>query len=271
MNILEVVESAGNAHHRSEDRVGSQGNIAWVIDGATDFTNERTLSGETNVHWLVDFVQTQLIDAGASRVTTSAHQLLDKLARDVREAMSQYDLSKMRSYPVCSIGLVIENDVDIELARIGDAVLIAAIDDKTIEVRTSFFDNLEATAVADAKRSKMRQSDVVDAMIKRRLANIKGIYGESVFSGYPDAKLNIASDKISRDSGARVLVCTDGLARAVNDYGLFSSWSSLISHAAREGLSGIVADIRQYEEVEADEDGGRFKRSDDIAAIMLDI
>jgi hypothetical protein len=272
LNIVEAAESPGDSSHPSEDRVGWSGNIAWVLDGATDFTNEQTLPARSNVHWLVDTVHQVLSEFAARGVKDISTVLLEKVADEVRSALAKYDTSAMRCHPVCSLALLIEHDAYVEFARIGDAVALAATHDGLAEVSTSFFDAREAAAVAEARARAMSKQDIIDAMFARRLDNILGSQGESVFSGYPGVHFNVQRKTVDRTAGTKFLLCTDGLARAVNEYQMYPGWDALLEQAEKKSLAYIVSQIRHHESFgTGSRHQEKFKKSDDIAAILAEI
>jgi hypothetical protein len=273
MKVTDSVESAGSPSKKSEDRLGYAGNIAWVVDGASDFSEASNLPGLSDVHWLVDKVQDGLTEYGSAGVDLSARQLVDLLASDVRQELNTHDLSTMRNYPVCSIGLVIEHADHVEIARIGDATVVASRESGIVELGTSFFDAREAAAVREAKKSAAGRERTLGAIFTRRLEYISGVHGESVFSGHPHAVLNVHSETIDRKSGdLTFLACTDGFSRAVNEYGLFGDWESLLIQSDTHSLTNIVAAIREHEVTNyAITSNIKFKAADDIAAIKTHV
>ena len=66
-----------------------------------------------------------------------------------------------------------------------------------------------------------------------------------------------------------VLLCTDGFYRLADMYGLYDD-QALIRAARDRGLAGLVAELRGFEADAADDIRfGRFKTSDDAAALLL--
>ena len=72
-------------------------------------------------------------------------------------------------------------------------------------------------------------------------------------------------------SSTRVLLCTDGFYRLVDMYGLYDD-DGLIRAALDGGLAALVGRLRGFE-ADAAENArfGRFKTSDDAAALLLEI
>jgi hypothetical protein len=273
MKVIDATEDAGSKTKASEDRLGHAGNLAWVIDGASDFTNEKTLPGLSNVHWLVDYVQRQLFELGAEYVDVGGQDLIETLSSGVRREMGKYDLGRMRNYPVCSIGLIIDHSDYVELARVGDATVLFNDESQVVEVSTPFFDRREAAAVHKATEDGLNREDVLAAMFKRRHEYITGDHGESVFSGHPKAVLHVHSKVVGYRVGeAMSLICTDGLSRAVTEYHLYQGWNELMDDACANSLDSVVLAVREHEHGSREDIGqSRFKKSDDIAAILLQL
>lgn len=271
MKLVDEGAEAGSADRPSEDRSGLSGNLAWVIDGASDFRGERNLPALSNVHWLVDRVHEALTRAGSAGTCTASAPLLHHVQREIIDELQTYDLADMRQHPCCSLAVLLVNDDTIELSRIGDAVGFVAGDSDLLEVTTDFFDDREAAAVADARARALTREQVTAAMQQRRAEYIHGIAGESVFSGHPAGNLFIHTLTARRTPFDTVLLSTDGLARAVSEYHLFETWRELLQACRQKGVSAVIGEVRAYETARTTEACGKFKRSDDIAALLLEI
>ncbi|MEO3808545.1 hypothetical protein ABGB17_06040 [Sphaerisporangium sp. B11E5] len=155
--------------------------------------------------------------------------------------------------------------------RIGDAVLLAFARDRlTCEVSTDFFDRREAAAVHRSRSAAQTRDQVVADMFERRLEYIRGVHEESVFSAHPAGVFQIHRRTVPTRQADTVLLCTDGFARAVNDYRLSPDWQSLGRHARRDGLDSVTSLIRRHEARRpAGATGAHFKSADDVAAVLL--
>ncbi|MFC7382011.1 protein phosphatase 2C domain-containing protein [Sphaerisporangium rhizosphaerae] len=271
MKVLDITGSPGSRTKPTEDRAGSSGNLGWVIDGATDFTNERTLPGSSNVQWLVDVVDRGLRELGALNKFTKVADVFDRLGETVRAELASVAPSGLRHHPCCSIGLAVFDDGSVELGRIGDAVLVAYAGDLVEQqVSTDFFDRREARAVRQSRSARQTKEEIVAAMFSRRMEYITGVHPESVFSGHPAGVFHVHRHTMPLQLAETVLICTDGFARAVDDYRLFPDWQELGRYARHAGLEGVTRLIRRHEASSAGLPGEKFKSADDVAAILLD-
>jgi hypothetical protein len=159
----------------------------------------------------------------------------------------------------------------VDLGRIGDAVLLAFAEDRlTCEVSTDFFDRREAAAVHRSRSARQTRDQIVADMLERRLEYIRGVHEESVFSAHPAAVFQIHRRIVPSSKADTVLLCTDGFARAVNEYRLFTDWQRLGAHARRDGLDSVTSLIRRHEARRpAGATGAHFKSADDVAAVLL--
>ncbi|MEV7964779.1 protein phosphatase 2C domain-containing protein [Sphaerisporangium sp. NPDC088356] len=271
MKVLDITESPGSPAKPTEDRAGSSGNLAWVIDGATDFSNESTLPGSSNVQWLVRLVDQSLHDLGAVNKYTRVIEVFDRLGETVRAELASLAPDDLRNHPCCSIGLAAFDADSVEVGRIGDATLVTYQEERvTREVSTDFFDAREAQAVERSRTSLQTRPAIMAGISARRAEYIKGVHGESVFSGHPEAVFKVHRATVPLTEADTVLICTDGFARAIADYRIFTDWQGLGRRARDEGLDRITSLIRQYEATSAGvSSGNKFKSADDVAAILL--
>ncbi|GGO75929.1 protein phosphatase 2C domain-containing protein [Nonomuraea cavernae] len=271
LRVVDITQSPGSTSEPTADRVGFSGNIAWVIDGATDFTDERTLPDISNVQWLVNLLDKTLLEIGASNKSTDLNLIFERLGEDTRAALAAIGSQGLRNHPCCSIGLAVFSDRVVRLGRIGDATLIAYQGEQVIgDVSTDFFEHRETQAVRQSQEGQQTEAEIIEAMFARRLEYIRGLHRESVFSGHPEAVFRIHTETFPLDSVDTVLICTDGFARCIDDYKIIKSWADLKVDVHRHGLKEIASRIRKFEaQGQSNPSPTKFKQSDDLAAIIL--
>ncbi|WP_158632423.1 hypothetical protein [Micromonospora sp. Llam0] len=236
--------------------MGHAGPLAWVIDGVTDLYDDTALPAERDVVWLVDLVGSLLTDAGTDGYQGNGADLLERIAVEVQRRQESYGFPPDRMPPACSIGLCIDQGDGFELTRIGDATRVLS---------TSYFDGREAAAVRARERDPAK---VVAAMQQRRRHTMTSGDVESVFSGHPQRRLVPHRIAANWTGTAHILLCTDGFARLVNDYQLYPGWSEVVAEARERGVAYLEKLIRQTESDPA-VGGDRFKRADDVAAVLI--
>lgn len=271
MKLIDAGGEAGSPGRLSEDRSGVSGNLAWVIDGASDFRDEKNLPAVSNVHWLVDYVQNSLYARGAVGAAVSGSQLLFEIQADVVKELAGYGLREMQ-HPCCSLSLLIVHHDYLEIARVGDASGFLYGESIDVEVSTDFFDTREAEAVERARADDLTLDQITSAMYQRRSEYIRGINGESVFSGHPSGNLFVHSLLVPHRGGEyTVLLCTDGLTRAISEYQIIADWHALIDACRTNGIDAVIAEVRAFEANMTGSVRGKFKKSDDIVALLLEV
>ncbi|MEO3749955.1 hypothetical protein [Streptomyces sp. B6B3] len=270
MRVIGQVTSPGG-QRLNEDRLGYAGRLAWVIDGATDLEKDVRLPAASDVQWLVDRLGERLTELGSHTGKEDVEGILRLLWERTRDDIVALGFPEGRIHPTCSVGLLLLGDDRWELARIGDPTCLA-FGSRTVELSTDFFGRREEQAVREGRDGGPDRRENRRGIIERRQQYIEGRLGESVFSGHPDARLVIQSAKGSTREERHFLLCTDGFARAVVDYGLYAGWSDLKRDSLRRGLPSVVESLRQHEGSASDVTGvsKHFKRSDDATALLIE-
>ncbi|MFF5199436.1 protein phosphatase 2C domain-containing protein [Micromonospora parva] len=265
MKVGEAITSAGGMR-ANEDRVGHCGTLAWVIDGATDLYDDAELPADSDVQWLVDRIGERLTQACADNYQGSAAALLTSIADDVAREQIALSFPVSRVPPACSIAVCVDQRIGYDLARIGDATAVVH-GLRPVVLSTGYFDRPEAAAVATNEAEAER---VIAAMHQRRLHTMTSGDVESVFSGHPNRQLRPHTAAGEWTHVDCILLCTDGFARLVTDYEIYGSWAQVIPDARDRGLHYLEKLIRDVESGPGS-GSGRFKRADDIAALLLTV
>lgn len=264
MKLQGAIITAGSPR-ANEDRLGFQGTMAWVIDGVTDLYEDSVLPADRDVHWLVDRTDRRLREAGADGYRGGGVALLESIADEAGGWQTAYNFPADRVPPACSIALCINQGTGYELVRIGDATAVTTRAGTSTVMSTKFFDRREAAAVRAAGTDP---EQIVAAMHQRRLHTMTAGDVESVFSGHPRRRLRPHVMTGSWRTTDRILLCTDGFARLVTDYGLYQRWVDVVDDAEKRGLAYLERLIRNAE-TDPRAGAGRFKRADDASALLL--
>jgi hypothetical protein len=266
MRVRDTVTSPGGAR-ANEDRVGFAGTLAWVIDGATDLYADAALPAGNDVLWLVDVVAQRLGHAGAEGYRGDGSDLLDGISGHVADQMAAHSFPAGRVPPACSLVVSVDRGRTFEITRVGDATAIVTGDD-VVALATDFFDRREASAVA-AERDGASPEQVTAGKHRRRVETMTAGHPESIFSGHPDRILRPHTITGEWRTTKAVLLCTDGFARLVTDYGVYQQWSDVVADGLEKGLAYQEKLLRDTEADPARIRPGRFKRADDAAAVLL--
>lgn len=272
MKIIDQVSSAGG-DRVNEDRFGYAGGLAWVLDGATDLERDTFLPGASDVLWLVDRVGELLTEHGCADDEDDPVRLLRALSRRIGTEMADLGFPADRIHPTCSVGLLVATRGELRMARIGDPSCVATGPAGPAELSTGFFGRREAEAVARGGVGGLDDEENRRGIVRRRQQYIEGVVEESVFSGHPRAGLRIRTSTLRAEHFEHVVLCTDGFARAVVDYRLYSDWPGLVASALADGLASMLDRIRDHENNPPEGSGGarstHFKKSDDVTALLI--
>jgi serine/threonine protein phosphatase PrpC len=267
MKVLDVVTTAGGTR-ANEDRAGHSGSLAWVIDGATDlYYGNAALPADSDVQWLVDVISQQLHRAGAEGCREDGAALLDTIARHVGEQLAAHGFPADRVPPACSLAVAVDQGDHFQITRIGDATAVVTGATPGV-LATDYFDQREAAAVA-TQQDGCSPDEVVAAMGGRRLHTMTAGDRESVFSGHPRRRLRPHTITGRWDNTEAILLCTDGFARLITDYTLYRRWSDVVADGRGKGLAYLEKLLRDTENDPKGETPGRFKKADDVAALLL--
>ncbi|MFG2054191.1 protein phosphatase 2C domain-containing protein [Micromonospora sp. NPDC048930] len=263
MKVQEMISTAGGTR-ANEDRVGHCGTLGWVIDGATDLYDTAALPADSDVQWLVDTIGDRLTKAGADGYRGDPAVLLETVAAEVAQQQAAYEFPSDRVPPACSVAVCVDQGAGFAISRVGDATAVVSGREQSV-LATGFFDRREAAAVGSGEVDAQR---IAAAMHERRLYTMTSGDTESIFSGHPQRVLRPHSVVGSWADTDHILLCTDGFARLVTDYGLYRGWAEVIADARDRGLHYLEKLIRDVE-ADARNVSGRFKRADDVAAVLI--
>jgi hypothetical protein len=265
MKVQDSITTAGGMR-ANEDRLGYRGTLAWVIDGATDLYHDAALPAGSDVQWLVDLRRTA---AGRGRSQRLPRHRLGLTGQDRGRRLPAADAQGFpvdRVPPVCSVAVAVDQGDTYDITRMGDATAIVT-GHRVRVLSTAYFDHREAAAV-EAKGNGGAGDEGVAAM-HRRLHTMTSGEVESVLSGHPQRRLRPHTITGAWNTAEEVLLCTDGFARLIIDYALYRQWTDALADAHDKGLAYLEKLIRDVEAAAGGDSRSRFKKADDIAALLL--
>jgi hypothetical protein len=259
--------------------IGEPDNIraAWVLDGVTGINGRSLLGQPTDAAWFAARIDARL--RGLMDRELGTREILTRLVEGLREdqaaARAGTVLPNNYETPAACIAGVHRIDGIWHGFRLGDCRLMAVTGDGRSmvlkepgleEFETALkekADRLRKQGIADPRELRLRLDADQRALRARR--NTPGGYG--VIVADPVCLDFIEARSLGRPQA--VLLCSDGLYRAVDHYGLHDD-RSLMEAAASAGLDGLYAELRRIEVLDAQcRRYPRLKPSDDAAAIAL--
>lgn len=271
LRVLDQTNDPGKGRD-SEDRVGwrTEDGIAWVIDGATDVCATRLFpEAPSDAFWLADAANDLLQALPAGAPETMVGGLLAGLRARVEAAIGRpISTIPLSDRPFASLTLV---SVDPVLQRL----TFASFPDCTALILPPSgpgFSVPKPPALHDEQEQARRLiagGADIPAVLRTERASRPPAY--PTLSVHPEAIASLDLRTAAARPGTRVLLCTDGFYRLVDMYGLLDD-DGLIRAALDGGLAALVARLRGFE-ADAAENArfGRFKTSDDAAALLLEV
>jgi hypothetical protein len=278
LHILDVASAASG--DGNEDRAGSAGAMAWVIDGATDVVEQRLTSFPTDAAWFAERLDRELTQL-APDFSGDLGALPERLAAVMAQALDEVACRapRSRSEHPSAAGIIIRaTSAGLDYAGLGDCALIARAGDGQC-VRIGVDEEHAGDAwVQEEIRGIRAGTPSIDQSEARALLwprlraarermNRDGGYG--VFSITAPPRHFIKAGHIPMPAGGLILLASDGLTRLVEVFRRHTS-QSLLDAAARDGVASLIADVRhcEHDDVHCVRHP-RAKTSDDATGLLL--
>ncbi|WFE52890.1 protein phosphatase 2C domain-containing protein [Micromonospora sp. WMMD1155] len=236
----------------NEDHVVVSATFAVVLDGVTQLPDLDTGCVHDPI-WLVRELGACLVEA-LTRAPTAP--LDDSLAEAIGRLRGRHqgrcDLSNPNS-PSSTVAILRERSGQVDYLVLCDSSVV-------------FEDRTGITVVHDDRTDGL---PAYDRHTVARLRNRPG--GFWVASTDPAAATEAVTGSVALDGLRRMLVCTDGVSRLTEFFGL--SWTDVFQLAERSGPRAVIDTVREYE---SNRPGlltrpgrGRVKRHDDATLAVL--
>jgi hypothetical protein len=239
------------------------------------------LPGPSDAAWFVAQVQDALPALLSKSPDMPIADLIAALARELerRQSASWLDArgADGRETPAASFALVRLLGDDLEIARLGDCLVLLESGDGAVtvldhpvleqieaETRRALLD-MRARGLTDPKQVFETMMPRLRAQRQRR--NLPDGYG--VLAGEQSCIAMMHVDRMAANCVRRVLLASDGYYRLVDHYGAMSD-ADLVEETARQGADALLKQVRAIEA--ADPLGvtyPRLKIRDDATALLI--
>lgn len=268
IEVLGALSAPGSPSRPNEDRFGTEGDFAWVIDGATGLGDEPLLDAPSDAAWLAASLHDHLCE-GAGRATNP----LDLLRGAALVAMRRFEAEQRRPprerYEIPTAAII--------LARFGETIEIVDMGDCGIWIEADG----ALSRVGGTERQRQREKGSAQRLMGRGTGRTPEVVqylrkvrntantGEGYCVFAPDhGCMRWARHHVLGAREGRALLLSDGYEAAIDDYGLHTGASLL--DAACQDPGAVLARIRAVEEGDPDcVTHPRFKRSDDATALAI--
>ncbi len=266
-----VLSSSGRSV--MEDRGGVVGNVAFVVDGATQVEDGAFVPSLSEGTWIAELIESELLNRCFPIYYGSLIELLQYLATRVRDELLRLDYPLDRTPPLASLGIARISDSSIDLALLGDVSIVTKREGGSVErfVDSRFLNN---ELVAIARRGSTLEDDqtVLQGIVQRRKKYIEGRDGPVVLSSNPQAVSGCITVSCDATSGMRIILASDGFMRLCDVYHELTV-AELASAVDSNGLNTLMNRLRQREERAklTHENSRLVKASDDAVALSVTV
>jgi serine/threonine protein phosphatase PrpC len=257
--------------------------VAWVLDGVTGLNDRALLPGPSDAAWFVAQVQEALPALLSNELDIPTKDLIGALASELerRQSASWLDARGADGWetPAASFALIRLLGDEIEIARLGDCLVLLESEDGAVKVmdhpvleqieaatKRGVLD-LRAMGITDPKDIRERMMPALRAQRRRR--NQPDGYG--VLAPERSCVPMIHMDRLPAGGLRRVLLASDGYYRLVDHYGAMND-AELVRETGRQGADALLKQLRAIEA--ADPLGAaypRLKICDDATALLIGI
>lgn len=278
--VLDSVSDPAKPAAENDDRIGWNATAAFVIDGATNLAESLIAPPASDAAWIAELAR-ETLEAGLApeRSLRDVVRMLCTMARDRFNAAAGPSVERYR-HPNAGFQSLRLTTEGIEIAGLADCTLFLK-DGAGAVTRYSGLRSGRSAEQSSARTALTRQGGLnadgeafrdaeTLAMLRASRSRMNTEGGVWTLGIHPEAASHIRIERPPIVLPATGMLCTDGFADIVDNYGLCTALE-LIDRAEAEGLGALLAKIRRIER-EIDPDGlqfPRFKRSDDASAILV--
>nr|WP_249405477.1 protein phosphatase 2C domain-containing protein [Microbacterium sp. CFBP 8794] len=264
LNTLDLINDAGSSVVASQDRIGANSHTLWAVDGATPASGGE-LNTSKDVYWLVDTVSRMI---QSSQREEDLAVLLSRIAGVVADELDPRQVHR-NNPPSCSVLIARVNGDRLSWVCLGDISL--AVQDghshRLTVVENDVMQRREVEVIA--ARADLDDARFATFLTKRRESDMNTPHGYWVLAAKRDIARHARYGQISISPESTVVAATDGFARGVQLFHLFS-WQDMLDKPDEVSLTDRCRDIRDIEcRPDPRNRFPRIKISDDAAAVLV--
>jgi hypothetical protein len=264
----------------NEDRAGAAGNLAWVIDGATDVIDVPLTSYPTDASWIAEEIDRQLRSLALAPGADLA-QLPAALAERIEGAFSRVAKRQPldRQEHPSAAGLIIRvEDGRLDYVAVSDCSLILSTANGVRRIGVEEGDAGDVWVANAVRRIQDKSSEARPAEVRAQLwpllrkvrSAMNEIDGYGVFSLTPPPAHFVRYGSEDVDPGSKILLATDGLMRLVDVFRRYTV-QTLYEAACQQGLSTLLMEVRALENADAEcRLFPRAKCNDDATGLLVE-
>jgi hypothetical protein len=273
LTYVEAISLAGDRAKQNDDALGFQRNAAWVIDGATDYTDKPVTKTASDASWIAQTASTSLSSWTYGDLREAVRNASETAANAFSYLTRGQEIERWQ-LPVCSLLMLTENARGaIEGIDLGDCRVFALGADGALQVAGGAAGGVDdevkfAAAAPDAGKPLLQRTAAIARMRELRAAmNHEG--AQWTFGLQPACADHARTWTLALKRPAHLLLMTDGFSALADRYRIYEP-AALVKAAMGVGLQELGRELRAVEA--ADAHGARhprFKTSDDATALLL--
>jgi len=273
LTYVEAISLAGDRTKQNDDALGFQRNAAWVIDGATDYTDKPVTKTASDASWIAQAASTSLHSWTYGDLREAVRNASEDAANAFSYLTRGQEIERWQ-LPVASLLMLTENTRgSIEGIDLGDCRVFALGGDGALQIAGGKIGGLDsevkfAATAPDAGKPLLQRTAALARMRELRAAlNHDG--AEWTFGLQPACADHARTWTLALKRPAHLLLMTDGFSALADRYRIYEP-SALIRAAIGSGLQDLGRELRAVETADASHARyPRFKRSDDATALLL--
>ena len=262
---IAAASEPGSADKPNEDGIVVTSDFAAILDGATARTDTGCIHG---VPWFVENLAGALVKHAELLPADALAAAITETAAAHRETC---DLNHPAT-PSAAIAIAQTNGKSLRYLVLGDTTLAIDTSDGLQVITDSRVDNTARAERAAADTLLDGSPEKTEALIRMKHAelaarNVPG--GFWIAATNPDAVSHSLTGQVPLSTVRRVVLLTDGAARAVKPFKLYD-WPELFAVVADEGPDGLIRHVRDAEN--SDPTAGLYPRNkvhDDATVIVI--
>jgi hypothetical protein len=272
LTLVESLSLAGDRAKQNDDACGTQGALAWVIDGATDLHGAPLTGAASDAAWFAHALNRRLHGVEGKDARSAVREAVTETAHAFASTAGAAHYERWQS-PIASLLMIEETAHGVGGIDLGDCRMAALDADGAAWV----IGGLEDAADAET-RLAAQQTDADKPLLRReatsaRLREMRAALNHN--GAHWTACLDLACADHARGWSldlarpAHLMLMSDGFSALLDRYLAYDA-AGLVRAALDKGLQELGRELRAIEA--ADAAGAkhpRFKQSDDATALLL--
>lgn len=279
LTVLDAISVAGDRAKQNDDVCGAHGNLAWVIDGATDLHDAPLSGAASDAAWVARELDRALHGADVAHVEGLRRVLRDASADASRAFTARAPDAAAWLRPIASALMLLETADGLCGLDLGDCRLFALGADEVAgayggpvgaaDREEEFVKQITQGAPARSDGALWRTPDALATLRNVRTQQVLNPAQAAVFSLDPACADAARAWTLHVARPGYALLATDGFSALVDRYDIHDA-AGLITAARKDGLAQLATQLRAIESADASSiRHPRFKRSDDATALLL--